>query len=230
VERWQQQRGCRILHVVTFAPLAICIGLHIPTPHTQCAAALSRLEDESQLVVRAALALLRVMIGAGIFQPPLRPDIYLNTLRAAESRLAALGPVAKSQRVCGEGSGADSSDDGDDEGEQAGEEGGVPQQGGSGAQHTKQEQVGASSDADADETMAEANGITEDPDGAKGVRSCGHVQPGAASLLLGIIVMISCYYRHHHRHPRARSSYHTTHCPLTPRGACRRTVAVCRRS
>jgi hypothetical protein len=54
-----------------------------PTPHD--APAIARLEDESQLVVRAALQLLRLMVAKGIFQPPLKAQVCAEVDGAAAS-------------------------------------------------------------------------------------------------------------------------------------------------
>lgn len=43
-------------------------------------------------MVKAALQLLHRMLQQGIFQPPLRPQVYLNSLRQQEEELAALQP------------------------------------------------------------------------------------------------------------------------------------------
>ncbi|WIA21063.1 hypothetical protein OEZ85_005385 [Tetradesmus obliquus] len=68
--------------------------------------AIGRLEDESQLVVKAALQLLHRMVHQGIFQPPLRPQVYLNTLRKAEAELEALLPKRQEEDEEAEGEAA----------------------------------------------------------------------------------------------------------------------------
>jgi hypothetical protein len=62
-------------------------------------------------VVKAALQLLHRMVHQGIFQPPLRPQVYLNTLRKAEEELELLQPKRQEDEEEGEG------------GEEAGEDG-----------------------------------------------------------------------------------------------------------
>lgn len=57
-------------------------------------------------MVKAALQLLHRMVHQGIFQPPLRPQVYLNTLRKAEAELEALLPKRQEEDEEAEGEAA----------------------------------------------------------------------------------------------------------------------------
>eukprot|EP00775_Hariotina_reticulata_P007726 gene7726-7925_t len=59
--------------------------------------AIDRLQDESQLVVKAAVQLLYKMVQQSIFQPPLKLQVYLNTLQQAEAELLKLQPAHEAE-------------------------------------------------------------------------------------------------------------------------------------
>eukprot|EP00879_Flechtneria_rotunda_P033161 GHRR01036702.1.p1 GENE.GHRR01036702.1~~GHRR01036702.1.p1 ORF type:complete len:403 (+),score=159.96 GHRR01036702.1:110-1318(+) len=77
--------------------------LPLPLWNSLLGMAVGRLEDESQLVVRAALQLINIMMTQGIFQPPLKAQVYVNTLQKKEAELAELQSTAQADADCEDG-------------------------------------------------------------------------------------------------------------------------------